>query len=188
MVTESYFFCHTRTWSTHHFSWQDTWAIFRLWGGSLFLKLWQHFPLKKKRTWNHSHIQYPLGIRRLKSAWSLLIRTERSGVPNWRCFSRLKNMAIHLEPSFQVKFPIQSWETVLMYWFITVSVRLRTRALLFLSTAVYFVRIWIHNLFSFACSYVVKCSYALASPALLCLQSFPRVSTTFKPKFKLWKF
>ena len=75
-----------------------------------------------------------------------------------------------------------------LYWFITVSVRLRTRALLFLSTAVYFVRIWIHNLFSFACSYVVKCSYALASPVLLCLQSFPRVSTTFKPKFKLWNF
>ena len=72
-------------------------------------------PFKKKRTWNHSHIQYPLGIRRLKSAWSLLIRTERSGVPHWRWFSRLKNMAIHLEPSFQVKFPIQSWETVLMY-------------------------------------------------------------------------
>ena len=126
MVTESYFSCHTRTWSTHHFSWQDTWAIFRLWGGSLFLKLWQHFPLKKS-TWNHSHIQYPLGIRRLKSAWSLLIRTERSGVPHWRWYSRLKNMAIHLEPSFQVKFPIQSWETVLMYWFITVSVRLRTQ-------------------------------------------------------------
>ena len=179
MVTESYFSCHTRTWSTHHFSWQDTWAIFRLWGGSLFLKLWQHFPLKKK---------YLESLTHSISSRSLLIRTERSGVPNWRCFSRLKNMAIHLEPSFQVKFPIQSWETVLMYWFITVSVRLRTRALLFLSTAVYFVRIWIHNLFSFACSYVVKCSYALASPVLLCLQSFSRVSTTFKPKFKLWKF